>query len=320
MASITRTADYGGVGQGLYIPDSATDIVISEATRCSVLQHIVNQEYDIDNLGLNCAQQAHYHILTDIEIGDFTDGQWNGEEWEPDDPFRSGTIKMCQQVKIKKKFSRDEAIAHCSRWEGMIQTGYESSIANSLTRHTERYGFAMLVASAHKLNTGNRAGAVSGNIQLGDTVNPVNVGKGGLSAMDLLSLMEQTIQENGSTCGGNQLKVVVNPAFLNKIRSEQSALGAGCCLASNPMISGITHPVLGMDIYSTLNLPSYKRPDGKTVNYVLMVNPKHIAAPISLDYLEWDKNLNDIYLLGNYRFDVAALTNKSIAVAAVITD
>lgn len=319
MAVNTRAADYAGVGQGLYIPDSATDIVISEASRCSVLQHIVNQEYSLDNLGLRCAQQAHYHILTDIEIGDFTDSQWNGEYWEPDDPFRSGIIKMCQNIKIRKKFSRDEAIAHCSRWESMVQTGYESSIAAALTRGTERYGFAMLVASAHKNNTGNKAGQ-NGSIQLGDTVNPINVGKNGTSAMELLSLMELAIQENGSTCGGNQLKVVVHPALLNKIRSEQSALGAGCCLPSNPMISGITHPVLGMDIYSCLNLPTYKRPDGKIIHYVLMVNPQHIAAPISLDYLEWKEQLDDIYLLGNYRFDVAALTNKSIAVAAVVMD
>lgn len=316
----TRTADLGGIGKGLYIPENATDIIISESNRCSVLQHIVNQEYDIDSLGLNCASVAHYSILTDIEVGDFTQGQMNGEYWEPDDPFRSGAIALCQKVKIQKKFSREDALLHCQRWENTLTGGYERSIGRALGRHTERYGFRMLVASASKHNTGNKAGKVSGSLALGDTVNPVLVGKNQLGAMELLTRMEQAIQETGDTCGGNQLKVVANPAFYNQIRNEQSALGAGCCLKDNPIITGMTHPVLGMDIFSSINLPRYKRPDGKVVDFVLMVNPQHIAAPVSLDYLEWQVVLNDIYLVGNYRFDVAALTNKAISVAAIITE
>lgn len=321
MALNTRAADLSGATQGLYIPEFATDIVISEVSKCSVLQHIVNQSYDIDSLGLNCASTAHYTILRDIEVDEFHEGQWNGEYWEPDDPFRSGVITLCQKVPLRKKFSREEAIALCKRWETTVQNGYETAIGSAMRRHTERYGLRMLVASANRLNQGNQAGALSGNIALGDTVNPVTIGKNGNSgAMELLSRMEQALQETGSTCGGNQLKVVANPAFFNKIRNEQSNLGAGCCLKDNPAITGMIHPVLGMEVYSSLYMPRYKRADGKIVDYVLMVDPQHIAAPISLDYLEWQTQLNDIYLVGNYRFDVAALSNQSIAVAAIITE
>ncbi|OOH91852.1 hypothetical protein BMT54_01715 [Pasteurellaceae bacterium 15-036681] len=320
MAYNVRAADLGGATQGLYIPDHASDIIISEATSCSTLQHIANQKYNIESLGLNCAQTAHYTIINDIEIGDFTGNQWNGEYWEPDDPFRSGQITLCQSVKIHKKFSREEATALCHRWE-MVQGGYETAIAGALTRHTERYGYKMIAASAYKHNTGNKAGAMSGNIQLGDTVNPVIIGKNGVNPVTLIELMEQAIHETGVTCSGTSLKLVVNPAIFRHIRGVQSKLGAGgSCLRDNPLITGMVHPILGMEIFSSINMPRYRRPDGKWVDYILMVNENDIAAPISLDYLEWSPDKHDIYLIGNYRFDVAALTSKSIAVAAVVVE
>lgn len=317
MSKQIRAADLGGAAQGLYIPEYASDIVISELHNCSALMHVVNKSYDIANLGLDCAAVAHYTILSGIEVGDFTGNNWNGESWEPDDPFRSGEITLCHQIPIKKKFARNEAIALCSRW-ATVQDGYETSIGLALRDLTERYGFRMLVSMAHKQLQGNQAGAISQNIRLGDTANPVAIGKGNVGAMELLQRMEQALQESGVTCGGNALKVVASPAFFGKIRAEQSALGAGCCLKDNPAVTGMIHPVLGMEVFSSLHMPRFKRAnDGKVVEYVLMVDPQHIAAPTRLDYLEWQTVLNDIYLVGNYRFDVAALSNKSIAVAAI---
>ncbi|THA02354.1 hypothetical protein [Rodentibacter pneumotropicus] len=156
---------------------------------------------------------------------------------------------------------------------------------------------------------------------MGDTENPLVISKGGdIRAMDVLQSMEQTLQENGVTCGGNALKIVASPAFYSRIRGEQSSLGAGCCLPDNPIVTGMIHPMLGMEVYSSLHMPRYRRADGKLVEYVLMVDPENIAAPSRLDYLEWQTVLNDIYLVGNYRFDVAALSNKSIAVAAVVVE
>ena len=202
----------------------------------------------------------------------------------------------------------------------MVQDGYEQSIGFALRDATERYGYRVLVAMAHAQLQGNKAGALSGNIRLGDTVNPVIVGKDGLEATEVLERMEQALQESGVTCGGNALKVAASPAFVSRIRREQSKLGAGCCLKENPIVTGLVHPTLGMDVFSSLHMPRYKLPDGRTVEYVLMVDPKHIAAPVSLDYLEWQTILNDIYLVGNYRFDVAALSSQSIAVAAIIME
>lgn len=320
MAKNMRAADLHGAAEGLYIPEYATKLVISEMHNCSALSRVVNPNHNIVELGLNCAPVAHYTILDNIEVGDFTDGSWNGETWSPDNPFRSGEIRLCHSVPIKTKFSREEATLMCDRWE-QFQDGYETAIGRALRDLTERYGFTVLAASAHPLARGVRAGALSGNINLGDTENPLVIGKStGIRAMDVLQAMEQALQENGVTCGGNALKIVASPAVYSRIRAEQSNLGAGCCLPDNPIVTGMLHPMLGMEVYSSLHMPRYRRPDGKVVEYVLMLDPENIAAPSRLDYLEWQTVLNDIYLVGNYRFDVAALSSKSIAVAAVVVE
>lgn len=316
MAMNTRAADYGGATQGLYIPEFVTDIIISEVSRCSVLQHIVNQDYTIENLGLNCASKAHYTILTDISIGDFHGNNWNGEAWEPEDPFRSGVISLCNKVKITKKFSREEAIALCERWQ-KVQGGYEEAIGGAIAEMVERYGFSILMASANRKNSGNKAGTY-GTLKLGDSLNPVVIDtKSQTSVTDLMFLLGQALDESG-TCTGGKLKAVVPPSILTQLRREQSALGAGCCLDSNPAITGMTHPVLGMDVLSSKHMPIYRLPDGRIVQYILMVDPQHIAAPMALDYVEWQPIGHDINLIGNLRFDVAALSNKSIAVSAIV--
>lgn len=320
MARNMRAADLHGAAEGLYIPEYATKLVISEMHNCSALSRVVNPNHNIVELGLNCAPVAHYTILDNIEVGDFTDGSWNGETWSPDNPFRSGEIRLCHSVPIKTKFSREEATLMCDRWK-QFQDGYETAIGRALRDLTERYGFTVLAASANPLARGVRAGALSGNINLGDTENPLVIGKStGIRAMDVLQAMEQALQENGVTCGGNALKIVASPAVYSRIRAEQSNLGAGCCLPDNPIVTGMLHPMLGMEVYSSLHMPRYRRPDGKVVEYVLMLDPENIAAPSRLDYLEWQIHLNDIYLVGNYRFDVAALSSKSIAVAAVVVE
>lgn len=319
MAKNMRAADLGGATEGLYIPEHATTLVVAEMHNCSVLSRIVNPNHNIVELGLECAPVAHYTIMDDIELGDFTGTVWNGETVEPENPFRSGEIRLCHSIAIKKKFSREEATLLCNRWE-MVQDGYETAIGRALRNETERYGLGVLVASAHPLSVGVRAGALSGNLNLGNAENPIVVGKNGVSAMSVVEVMEQSLQENGVTCGGNALKIVASPAFYTRLRSEQSHLGAGCCLSDNPIVTGMLHPMLGMEVYSSLHMPRYKRPDGKVVEYVLMVNSENIAAPSRLDYLEWQTLLTDIYLVGEYRFDVAALSNKSIAVAAVVVE
>lgn len=319
MAQNMRAADLGGSSEGLHIPEHATLLTISEMHNCSVLSRVVNPNHNIVELGLNCAPVAHYTVMDDIELGDFTGSAWNGETIEPDNPFRSGEIRLCHSIAIKKKFSREEATLLCDRWK-MVQDGYETVVGRALRNITERYGFGALVASAHPLAVGVRAGNLSGNINLGNAENPLVVGRNGISATSVIEAMEQALQENGVTCGGNALKIVASPAFYTRLRSEQSQLGAGCCLSDNPIVTGMLHPMLGMEVYSSLHMPRYQRPDGKVVEYVLMVNPENMAAPSRLDYLEWQTILNDIYLVGNYRFEVAALSNKSIAVAAVVVE
>lgn len=317
MAKNIRAADLGGTTEGLYIPEYATDLVLSEMVRCSSLQHLVNQSYDVEGLGLTKSPVAHYTILTDIEVGTFGEGNWNGETWEPADPFRDGTVRLCQSVPIKKKFSREEALNLCGRWE-TVQGGYETAIGEALRRHTELYGFGVLAASADRYNQGTTAGRLSGNINLGNVASPLTLSSS-LTPTDVLGAMEQVMQEAGASCGGNALKVAVSPAVFRAIRSEQSKLGAGsCCLDNNPAITGMVHPALGMQVVSSLYMPSYTMSDGRRVEYIVMVNPENIASPATLDYLEWQTILNDIYLVGNYRFETAALSQRSVAVAAVI--
>lgn len=318
MAKNMRAADLGGSTEGLYIPEYATSIVVSEMHNCSTLSRIVNSKYDIVELGLNCAPVAHYTIMDNISVGDFTNGVWNGETWEPDNPFRSGEIRLCQSLPIKKKFSRKEATLMCHRWE-MTQDGYETAIGIALRDMNERYGFIMLTASAHELLQGTHAG-VNKNVNLGSFENPIYVSKSGTRATEVLERMDLALRDMGTTCGGSALKIVAGNAFYSRLRSEQSALGAGCCLPDNPIVTGMLHPALGMEVYSSLHMPRRERPDGKIVEYVLMVNSDNIAAPSRLDYLEWQTILNDIYLVGDYSFDVAALSSKSVAVAAVVVE
>ncbi|MGX3067556.1 hypothetical protein [Ursidibacter arcticus] len=52
----------------------------------------------------------------------------------------------------------------------------------------------------------------------------------------------------------------------------------------------------------------------------MMVNPEHIAAPMSLNYLEWQTLKRDIWLVGEFDFDVVALTGASVVVAAVVVE
>lgn len=317
----SKAADYSGV-EGLYIPDHVTDIVISEAINCSTLSKISNPAYTISKLGLDRAPVAHYTILEGIEVGQFTGNQFNGETWEPDNPFRSGEITICQDIDIKKKFSRAEALMIADNW-ARVQDGYEKALGQALRNLSEGYGFRMIIAQAAEFNQGIKAGLQSRGINLGTAASPLIIGKGQgkISATSALERAELALMEAGVTCGTSQLRVVASPGFYSRLRGEQALSGANlCCPDNNPNISGILHPVFGFEVYSSLYMPRRKLASGKTVEYVVIANPEHIASPSDLRYLEWDTVLNDIYLIGNYTFDTAVLSGRSVAVLAVVLD
>lgn len=316
-----KAADYSGV-EGLYIPDHVTDIVISEAINCSTLAKISNPAYTISSLGLDRAPVAHYTILEGIEVGQFTGNQFNGETWEPDNPFRSGEITICQDIDIKKKFSRAEAMAIADNWS-RVKDGYEKALGQALRNLSEGYGFRMVISQAAEFNQGKKAGLQTRDIDLGTAAAPLIIGKGQgkISATTALERAELALMEAGVMCGTSQLRVVASPGFYSRLRSEQAASGANlCCPDNNPNISGILHPVFGFEVYSSLYMPRRKLANGKTVEYVIIANPEHIASPSDLRYLEWDTVLNDIYLIGNYTFDTAVLSGRSVAVLAVVLD
>lgn len=316
-----KAADYSGI-EGLHIPDYVTDIVITEATNCSTLAKISNPSYTMSGLGLDRAPVAIYTVLEGIEVGRFTNSQFNGEAWEPDNPFRSGEITICQDIDIKKKFSRAEAMSISDRWS-FVQDGYERALGQALRNLSEGYGFNMIVSQAAEYNQGKKAGFQSRNIDLGTVNAPLQIGKGQgkITATAALERAELAMMEAGVTCGTSQLRVVASPGFYTRLRSEQAASGANlCCPDNNPNISGILHPVFGFEVYSSLYMPRRKLPNGKTVEYVVIVNPEHIASPSDLRYLQWDSVLNDIYLIGNYVFDTAVLSGRSVAVLAVVLD
>lgn len=316
-----KAADYAGV-EGLYIPDHVTDIVISEAINCSTLAKISNPAYTISSLGLDRAPVAHYTILEGIEVGQFTGNQFNGETWEPDNPFRSGEITICQDIDIKKKFSRAEAMAIADNWS-RVQDGYEKALGQALRNLSEGYGFRMIISQAAEFNQGKKAGLQTRDIDLGTAAAPLIIGKGQgkISATTALERAELALMEAGVMCGTSQLRVVASPGFYSRLRSEQATSGANlCCPDNNPNISGILHPVFGFEVYSSLYMPRRKLANGKTVEYIIIANPEHIASPSDLRYLEWDTVLNDIYLIGNYTFDTAVLSGRSVAVLAVVLD
>lgn len=326
MAKMQRAADLQGV-EGLYLPEAVTDILVSELIGCSALHHMVNTDYTPGSLGLDCAPVAHYNILEPIDETVFTRHQWNGERVSIPNPFRNGTITMCQNFAIKKKFSRDEAIRLCKQWE-TYQQGHEKVLANMLSNMTEAYGFRQIVASANEENQGNHAGKLSGNIKLGDTVNPLTVSSCTtcessdfeVSAEEVIGRMVLVADEAGLMCGTEQLRMAASPRFLSKLIKEQAAHVQGCCVEQNPMIGGAILPSYGLNVLRTRHYPSKRLADGRLVEYVVLVDPNLIAAPADLDYLEWDKLLNDIYLVGNYRFDVSVLSGRGVIVAAVTFD
>lgn len=317
MGAVIRAADYGGATLSR-VPEKNLNLIIAETCRHSVLLQLVNPKYTIEGLGLNTAPRAIYDIITDISVGGFTGNNWNGEVWEPDNPFKSGEITLCQSIDIEKKFARREATRMADRWN-TIQSGYETSIGSALAAEVEHYGLRSILSQAYRYNVGTKAGRMSKNINLGSSDNPLLVGGAGIKASQVLKRMKRVLTESAGNCG--LVKVVATPGFYDLVLDEQAILGAGCCLSSNPLISGVTSTMLGMDIFSTMAMPTFdKTANGKRVEYVMMVNSDHIAAPMSLNYLEWQTVKRDIWLVGEFDFDVVALTGASVVVAAVVID
>lgn len=319
MGAVIRAADYGGTTLSR-VPEKNLGLIIAETCRRSVLLQIANPDYTITSLGLDTAPKATYDIITDISVGGFTGNNWNGDVWEPDNPFKAGEITLCQSIDIEKKFARREARRLADRWD-TTQTGYETSIGEALSQEVEYYGLRSLLSQAYRHNVGTRAGKSSKSINLGSSDNPISVGygQGSVKASQVLRRMKRVLTESAGNCG--LVKVIASPTFYDMILDEQSVLGAGCCLSSNPLITGVTSTMLGMDIFATINMPTFdKTANGKRVEYVMMVNQKHIAAPMDLSFLEWQTIKRDIWLVGEFDFDVVALTGASIVVAAVVID
>lgn len=325
MSTNVLAADLGGI-QGLYRPPHLTDIVINEIHQCSSLMGFVNQAWTAESLGLNCAPSAHYHLIGNIEPQVFTRHQYNGESVGLPNPVRNGELTMCQNYEIKEKFSRAQAARYCKQWE-MMQDGYEKVIAAMLRDMNEEYGYRMIVAMAAEYNQGMQAGFRTGGIKLGDSTTPLeyvrkedDVSDTKVTAVEVVRRLDLALSEAGVTCGSPNLKLRASQGFVSRLRAEQSALGAGgsCCLEKNPAIDGMVLPVYGTEVQSSPFIPTKRLADGRLVEYVLLGDPEMIAAPSVLQYLEWEKLLNDIYLIGSYDFDVSVLSGRSVAVAAIV--
>ena len=318
MATAIRAADYEGAGLS-QVSDHNLNLIIAETCRHSVLSHLVNPNYTIERLGLDKAPRAVYDIITDISVGGFTGGNWNGDVLEPNNPFKSGEITMCQTLAIEKKFSRREAHRLSDRWS-TVQGGYEQSIGQALSALVEDYGLRSIISQANRNNVGVKAGKKTHSINLGSVEAPLQVGgAGGIKPSKVLKRMRRALIENVGNCGS--VKVVMTPSLYDMLTDEQSVLPNGSQMSDNPLITGITSPMLGMEILASNSMPTYERANnGKRIEYVLMVNPDYVAAPMDLPYLEWQTIKHDIFLVGDFAFDVVALTGNSIVVAAVVVD
>ena len=312
-----KSADYEGTTLSA-VPEKNLNLIIAETCRHSVLMQMVNPSYTIEKLGLDKAPKATYDIITDISVGGFTGGNWNGEVWEPDNPFKSGEITLCHSIDLEKKFSRREAHRLADRWS-TVQSGYETSIGQALAAEVEYYGLRAILAKATDFNVGVKAGKQTKSINLGSAEFPIAVGGNGVKASKVIQRMRRVLTESAGNCG--RVKVVMTPSLYDLVIDEQSVLGQGLELHKNPLITGVTSPVLGMDLFATNAMPTFKRANnGQRIEYVIMVNPDHIVAPMALNYLEWQTIKRDIWLVGEFDFDVDALTGASIVVAAVVVD
>lgn len=320
-------ADLQGVG-GLYVPEAVTDILVNEVYTNSTIQNMANSDWTAESLGLDCAEIAHYNILEDVDLTfkTKTNHDFNGEKIEIPNPFRNGTLTMCHEILIQNKFSRNQAIRQCGQWEEQ-QRGYEITAANLFSRTMDVHGYRVLAASAEDYNIGNDAGARSGNIKLGDAVNPLvlnirddlKITDFQTTAIDVVSRLLTVASEAGLGAAASRLRLAGSARFVHKLRDEQArmGLGGGCCLKENPAISGTFLDAYGLPAMMSDYLPYKRLQDGSRIEYVILGNPETIAAPHSLDYFEWEKVLGDIYLIGNFRFNVQALSAKNLFVAAV---
>lgn len=317
MAQV-NAVDYEGFGLSP-IPDHALGMIIAETSRRSAFLSSANKEYDVETLGLDKGSVATYDILTEINVGGFSKSNENGEIWQPDNPFRSGEVTLCNDIKIEKKFSRTEAkrLSRSARWDG-FKTGFESAIGDAVSNEIEHYGLRNLLAKAYRANTGVNAGKITHSVNLGTVANPIKLGGTGLTANKLMQRMKQVLNESI----GNASDIVVYSSLgvQNALLDDQSGL-SHCNLYDNPMVTGVTSPVLGMDLLATVNAPFVINPvTGKRVEYVIMANAEHVVAPIDVLYLDWQIIKNDIYLVGSISFEGTTLTGASVVVACVELD
>lgn len=325
MSKQTRAADYGGA-TGLYIPENVTENIVNDIYSCAVLPEVSNPDFDFINLGLDHAFSVRYHLVDDVDLMIPTRHQLNGEFIEIPSPFRSGVIEMCHEIAIDKKYSRNEAIQLGSYWE-TNQYYVEQQIARNLTKVVETFTFQNVAASVRPENQGNNAGLSGGKIYLGDSNKPLSVTIRNddsmedfrVTASEVVNRLSLTFSLSGSSCPQNKLRVVASPSFVSKLRSEQARMmsGGSCCIDDKPAISGILSNSWGFPILESMNLPVHYMADGTRIEYVLLINPEMVAAPMNLDYLEWQTILRDIHLIGNFRFGSHLLSGKGAAVAAV---
>lgn len=320
-----RAADYSGAS-GLYLPENVTENIINDVYTHSTLSEVCNPDFEFLNLGLDHSSSARYHLVEDVDLMIKTKHQLNGEYIEVPSPFRSGVINMCHEVAINKKYSRSEAIQLGSYWE-TNQYYVEQQIARNLTKIVETFAYQTIAANVRRENQGNNAGLRGSRIYLGDSTKPLSVVVRSdqqvedfrTTASEVISRLSLAFSLSGSACPQNELRVLASPAFISKLRSEQAQMMAGgsCCIEDKPSISGILSNSWGFPIMESLNLPVTYMQDGTRVEYVMLVNPRMVAAPLNLDYLEWQTMLRDIHLVGNFRFGAQLLSGKGAAVAAV---
>ncbi len=320
--SKTRAADYKGV-EGLYIPPEVSDLVINDIHSTTVLSEICNPNFSDLN---SHTRTVHYHMIEDYDLHINVRHQVNGERIQLPSPFRNGTIEMCYSIKILEKFARDEAYRLNRYWE-LHQDAREMQIANLFTKVAERNVLHTVAALTRPENQGNKAGLRGSKIYLGDSNKPLNlvarkdeqVTDFNVTATEVVNRLDLAWSLGRSACPKKDLRVVASPYFTSKLRAEQANAmrGGSCCIEDKPEISGILSNTWGFPILETPHMPVHYMADGTMIEYVMLINPNIVAAPLDLLYLEWQPDKHDIYLVGDFYYGAHLLSSKGAAIAAV---
>lgn len=320
----TKSADYEGV-EGLPTLCNTSEIVLTNIYASSTLGEVSNPMFGLEKNGKGSIVSANYILVDDIDPVIYTRHQTNGEViTDIPSPFSSGSVPICHEIKYTKKYGRTDAINMGEYWT-QNQEAMEKIIARHIMISAERFGYQSIIAGASSENTGNEAGYNGAGIRLGDSVRPLYVNPSNdnqdfnVTASEVINRLSLAMELSKGMGEMHEMRVVASPTFLSNLRKDQNnvMIGGSCCLEDKPLISGVIYQSWGFPILSSHNLPRLFMSDGTLVEYVALINRSVVAAPIVVDYVEWEKQGHDINLLGSARFNSKLLVSRGVAVAAV---